>query len=322
MPRQRGNRWQGDALVNGERKRLSFATFQEAQAFEANPYAYLGVTKSSNAIGSLFPVWGREIYGRTRNARNALRITDELVRRLGSTTPVEKIDRLRVKALIAQLQEEGNADSTVNTKLAVLSRLLGNAVDERILEDTPAIPFRPISRGRVRALTKDEEDTILSHLKEPYSLLASFLLYTGCRVGEALSLQWQDVADDRVTFWRTKTDKPRTVPLTYKAKASIIRLKELRQPKAKLVFPSIVYSTFLKKWRLAKQAAGLSDDRQVVPHVLRHTCATRLGKGDGTRKMDPLRLSQWLGHSTLDMTRRYTHLDVSDLVDGSDILDS
>jgi len=322
MPRQRGSSWQGDALVNGERRRLSFSSLKEALEFEANPYAYLSVKKAANVISTLFPMWSKEIYGRTRNARNALRISDELIQRIGPSTPIDKIDRALTRNLIAELQREGNADATINTKLAVLSRLLNHAVDEKLLTEAPTLQFRPISRGRVRALSKDEEQKLLEALDEPYKRFASFLLYTGCRVGEAMALQWTDVDDDRVTFWHTKTNKPRSVPLTIKTKATITTLRAERQPKDKLVFTNIVYSTFLKKWNKAKLESGLSHDRQVVPHVLRHTCATRLGKGDGTRKMDPLRLSQWMGHTTLDMTRRYTHLDVSDLADGSDILDS
>jgi site-specific recombinase XerC len=61
----------------------------------------------------------------------------------------------------------------------------------------------------------------------------------------------------------------------------------------------------------------LGHDKQVVPHVLRHTCATRLSKA----KTDPLRMQEWLGHSTLQMTARYTHLDVSDLRIGATALE-
>jgi hypothetical protein len=81
---------------------------------------------------------------------------------------------------------------------------------------------------------------------------------------------------------------------------------------------SIPYDTFIKKWRKAKADAGLEKDKQVVPHILRHTCATRLGKGN----LDPLRLQQWMGHSSLDMTRRYTHLGVNELRKGIDLLEA
>ena len=43
MPRLRGKKWMGDAIVNGERKRLSFATLEKAQAFETDPYKALNI---------------------------------------------------------------------------------------------------------------------------------------------------------------------------------------------------------------------------------------------------------------------------------------
>ena len=46
--------------------------------------------------------------------------------------------------------------------------------------------------------------------------LLSFLLYTGCRIGEALALKWERVSlDDRTAYIETsKNDDPRTVRLT------------------------------------------------------------------------------------------------------------
>ena len=43
----------------------------------------------------------------------------------------------------------------------------------------------------------------------------------GCRLGEALGLMWQDIADDRATFWITKSGRSRTVPLTARARNAI-----------------------------------------------------------------------------------------------------
>jgi site-specific recombinase XerD len=54
---------------------------------------------------------------------------------------------------------------------------------------------------------------------------------------------------------------------------------------------------------------GLSGDKDLVPHVLRHTCATRLVKGG----IDIRRVQMWLGHQTLTMTMRYAHLATLDL---------
>ena len=315
MAFKRGLKWQGSAIINGERKRLSFNTLQEAELFEQNPYAYLKVEPKANALKDLFPQWSRELWGGTRNERNALRITVELVKRLGPTTPITKVDRARIKALIEELRTEGNKDSTINSKMATLSKLLAYAVDERVLESVPKVVFNKMPRGRIRSLSRDEEKRIIDALPDTYRHYAYFLLYSGCRVSEALKLEWEDAAGDQVTFWRTKTDKPRSIPLASKAREALAysREKSWKRP-----FEKVVYSTFMNEWNKAKKAAGLSHDKQVVPHVLRHTCATRLAQSG----MDPLRLQEWLGHATLQMTARYTHLNVNDLRVGLRALES
>jgi hypothetical protein len=53
-------------------------------------------------------------------------------------------------------------------------------------------------------------------IDEEMGRLLTFLLYTGCRIGEALALKWEQVAlDDRFAYIETsKNDDPRTVKLT------------------------------------------------------------------------------------------------------------
>ena len=62
-------------------------------------------------------------------------------------------------------------------------------------------------------------------------------------------------------------------------------------------------------WNDAKAEIGLGSDPQVVPHILRHTCASRLVQGG----IDLRRVQTWLGHQTLHMTMRYAHLATTDL---------
>jgi hypothetical protein len=312
---QRGTRWQGSAMVNGERKRLAFKSLQEAERFEADPYSYLKVTEDTNEIGTIFPQWARHIWGKTRNEKNALRITDELVKRLGRRRTLRQIDRATVRELTAELRQEGNADGTINTKIGKLSRLLDYAIEEGMLTDRPKIKLLAMPEGRVRSLSPDEEKRLFAGLQEKNRYLAQFLLYTGCRYGEAINLKWDDVGSDTVTFWKTKTDKPRTVPLTKQAAESLAyaRAQGWKKP-----FGVFVYATFRNQWNTARKRAGLAHDKQVIPHILRHTCATRLAQGG----MDPMRMMMWLGHSNMKTTMRYTHMNVNDLRKGASVLET
>ncbi|WP_279626800.1 site-specific integrase [Stappia indica] len=62
-------------------------------------------------------------------------------------------------------------------------------------------------------------------------------------------------------------------------------------------------------WMKARKRAGLADGKHVVPHILRHTCASRLVQG----KVDLRLVQEWMGHKTMQMTMRYAHLAPMDL---------
>ena len=69
------------------------------------------------------------------------------------------------------------------------------------------------------------------------------------------------------------------------------------------------HARFRGVWHEAKAKVGLGLDKEVVPHCLRHTCASRLVRGG----IDIRRVQIWMGHQTLQMTMRYAHLATQDL---------
>lgn len=316
MARQVGDKWLADFVLNGQRKRIKCDSKAEAERLEAQPVE-VAKRAADPTVGEVFLTWAHGLWDGTRDERSSIGITRQLVDDLGRDKKVRTITSEDVTALRQKWMAKGNAPRTINTKLAKLSKLLTYAVEEaKIMEGRPKTKFNKVRKGRIRALSPNEEGAILGGLRPDFRMLAQFLLYTGCRVSEALNLDWKDVDFDggSVTFWDTKNGEERSIPLHAKAYDALVYANDhLPGPSP---WSSIAYDTFIKAWRKAKASAGLGDDRQVVPHVLRHTCATRLGKG----RMDPLRLQQWMGHSSLEMTKRYTHLNVDDLRAGADLL--
>jgi len=61
-----------------------------------------------------------------------------------------------------------------------------------------------------------------------------------------------------------------------------------------------------RRWRTCMSHVKLDD---VTLHTLRHTCASRLIQGG----VDIYLVSKWLGHSSLEITKRYAHLAVDSL---------
>ena len=87
----------------------------------------------------------------------------------------------------------------------ILSEMYDIAIDDRVTNSSPVKnAYKEVtcrlncSRGKKRALTKEQRDLFLEQCKEStrgaywYPLFV-FLLWTGCRIGEALGLTWDDI---------------------------------------------------------------------------------------------------------------------------------
>lgn len=210
--------------------------------------------------------------------------------------------------LIGKLRKRGNSNATINRKMAALSKLLRKAFKMGDVHSLPEFRRQKEKAGRIRFLDKDEENALFNEMRahsDLYYRFCIFLVDTGARLSEGLNLRWGDMNSTRVTFWVTKSGRSRSVPLTHRAFEAINRSSK-RQPGP---FCEIDQQRFRIAWHQAKEAVGLGDDKDVVPHVLRHTCASRLVQGG----IDIRRVQMWLGHQTLSMTMRYAHLASHDL---------
>lgn len=210
--------------------------------------------------------------------------------------------------LIGKLRKRGNSNATINRKMAALSKLLRKANKMGDVHSLPEFKRQKESAGRIRFLDHDEESALFSQIRshsELYARFCIFLVDTGARLSEGLDLRWGDLTDTRATFWVTKSGRSRSVPLTRRA-ALAITASDRRKPGP---FSDIDQQRFRTAWHQAKEVVGLGDDKDVVPHILRHTCASRLVQGG----IDIRRVQMWLGHQTLSMTMRYAHLASHDL---------
>ena len=194
--------------------------------------------------------------------------------------------------LIGKLRERGNSNATINRKMAALSKLLRKAYKMGDIHSLPEFRRQKERAGRIRFLEYGEEDRLFAAIKarcEDSYRLCTFLVDTGCRLGEALGLIWNDIQGHRVSFWITKSGRSRTIPLTLRAEEAL-RVDPAVVRKGPFAMLSAV--RFRTIWNEAKAEVGLGSDDQVVPHILRHTCASRLVQGG----IDIRRVQMWLGH--------------------------
>ena len=210
--------------------------------------------------------------------------------------------------LVNALRKRGNSNATINRKMSALSKLLRKAHKMGDISVLPDFTRQKERAGRVRFLEHDEEARLFAAIgarNELYRRLCIFLVDSGARLGEALGLRWNDLQGSMATFWITKSGRSRSVPLTTRARKAIGHATS----RGLGPFSGIDQQQFRTVWKLAKQDSGFLDDPDLVPHVLRHTCASRLVRGG----IDIRRVQMWLGHQTLQMTMRYAHLASHDL---------
>lgn len=200
------------------------------------------------------------------------------------------------------MRQRGNSNATINPKMAALGKLLRKTYKMGDIHSLPEFRRQKERAGRIRFVERDEEARLFATIKscsEDAYRLSVFLVDSGCRLGEALRLIWNDLQEHRVSFWITKSGRSRTIPMTERVK-EVVKLPPAEGRRPKGPFTKLSQAQFRAIWNAAKAEVGLGADDQVVPHILRHTCASRLVQGG----IDIRRVQMWLGHQTLSMTIR------------------
>lgn len=312
MAIQRGNKWQANAYVDGKRVRPTFATKEEAEAYERNPTTEF----VKPMVGPMFRHGYKFLWHGTKNGYETYLIVEELIKRLGEDKTVATITAATVQDLIMELREHGNSGARINRKLSALRMLLKHSYERGTITQIPVFPKpQAESQGRERFLTKEEAQSLMDGLLFPYERFALFLLHTGARIGEALALRWEDVGERSVTFrWTTtKSGKTRTIGLNALALEAVQHGKEAGWSSP---WEGIDYAQFRRAFDRAKEAAGLKDDPEVVPHILRHTHASWL-----VQRGVPIQVvSKLLGHSSITITMRYAKLAPDNLLEVTNCL--
>jgi integrase len=217
--------------------------------------------------------------------------------------------------------------ATVNRYIAALSAALTFAVKERRLIDRNSvgdISRKKESRGRTRFLSDDERAALLAACEKaewaPLHALVLMAITTGARRGELIALRWADVdlKTGRALVGDSKNGEQRTLPLAGKALEALRKLKLNNSARSEFVFPSPTvvldpatnkpqldapYAYFDAHWYALLDASGITNFHF---HDLRHTTASMLA----AQGCSLLEIADVLGHKTLAMVKRYSHLVV------------
>jgi integrase len=182
-------------------------------------------------------------------------------------------------------------------------------------------PYRDVvgRGGKPQRITEAQREL----MREPLEFMVVLSL-TGARTGEINRLRWDQIDTETwkaIRLWGNKGKKERLVPVTAAVAKVLQRRFTVRDPKQTLVFPGRYgdarQGSCLAILR-AIQRCGLNAEPEIVArhgkataHSLRHSFASWLIQdGAGLAEVQDV-----LGHSTIQMTRRYAHLAGQDTAD-------
>lgn len=206
--------------------------------------------------------------------------------------------------------------ATINRYLAALSSVMSYAVNE--CGWLPANPCKRVlklkeSNGRDRVASGEECTKILEECRNSRNehLLPIFLiaLTTGMRRGEIIKLTWDCIDLERglITLKDTKNGKPRTTSLVGESLQLLRERYLIRSQHSPYLFPAkkrFGHICIRKAWDEAMKRAHVQGLRF---HDLRHTFATYAAESGASN----LELATAMGHQTLQMLQRYTHMNAT-----------
>jgi len=196
--------------------------------------------------------------------------------------------------------------STVNRSLNTLKSLFNKAVQWGKLSDNPAKTIKKFKENsqRLRFLEKEEISRLMQHCTGHIRPIVIIALNTGMRKGEILSLKWEqvDIQHKVIHLFDTKNSERRDIPLNPNVLSALVALT--RHQTSQYVFCDKTGKPFRNVRKSFFTAVKKADIINLHFHDLRHTFASQLVMAG----VDLNTVRELLGHKSLEMTLRYSHL--------------
>lgn len=170
----------------------------------------------------------------------------------------------------------------------------------------PKAPFAKLPKNLPKYLSNGE---VLNNLKlidktkelgiRDYALIL-FLYATGVRVSELIQIKKNDIEQNWVKVLYAKGSKQRVVPIANIALDALNQYLKIREKKSEYIFTNYKgnHLSRIGVFKITKKYYNVS------PHIFRHSYATSLILGGA----DLMIVSELLGHSNIETTQIYTHI--------------
>ncbi|MCP4264055.1 MAG: site-specific integrase [Candidatus Brocadiaceae bacterium] len=202
-----------------------------------------------------------------------------------------------------------NKPSTVNRLLATLKHMVNKGTQwgmasDSALKQVRNVKLLPENNRRLRFLSIEECQMLIACCHKTLKPLVVVAINTGMRRGEIFNLKWEqvDLRHGFILLDISKNGERREIPINTTLE---YLFKEIpRSVDSEYVFTGKTGKPFTdikKGFHTALKKAGISDFRF---HDIRHTFASQLVMAG----IDITSVKELLGHKSLTMTMRYSHL--------------
>ena len=202
---------------------------------------------------------------------------------------------------------------TLNRKLSSINAFFAFCHKQDFTHEKIKIPMAKVPQNLPKYISNEEildginqiDRSTVMGLRD-YALIL-FLYASGCRVSEALSVQRTDIVEGWLKIRFAKGEKERVVPLAPVATQALelyLAEQTMASPYLWLNYRGEQLSR-ISAYKIVKKYLGVS------PHVLRHSFASSLIIGGADLRV----VQELLGHSSLETTQIYTHIQKQNLAD-------
>lgn len=240
-------------------------------------------------------------------------VLHRFLRAVGTTS--QTITTNHIRKFLADEKARGLADTTIEGFREIFGAYFGWLLREGLIHRNPMGNIGPIKCAKkVKHAYSDVdiERLKMNCLKKKEKAIVCFLLATGCRVSEAVSLDRKDVnLNTMECIVLGKGNKERHV---YLDQVAAMAMKEYLDDRTDDE-PALFINRCKKRLTtggvrsILKKLGGLAGVEQVHPHKFRRTRATNLIK----HGMPIQEVAIILGHEKLDTTMMYVDIDQADV---------
>lgn len=231
-----------------------------------------------------------------------------------------------IEDYLKELQKEGKKTSTASRSLATIRSFYQYLLRTKKVKEDPTVSIQsPKIEKRVPSVLTSEEVELLLDQPKDVDLkgtrdkaMLEFAYATGMKVTEIIDLNIDDVNFDENTVLCSNGKKARIIPLGTLAEKALKEYVEDARPimvkdeTNKALFVNVNGDRLTRQgfWKIVKYYKEQAHiEKDITPHVLRHSFATHLLQNGADLKS----IQAMLGHSDISSTQIYAQFQTPEL---------